>query len=406
MTKSMQRRVAGWVTVAVMCLMPLQGIAGNIGTSDIIDGAVTTPKVADGAITAAKIANGAVVDAKISGIIGQDKLGSYANVVTVHKGAANNVSSFNTIRAAINYIGQNTNTYAGERKAILVMPGTYTEDFSLFSDDRQPFNVDIIGSSRTGTIIVPTNRPYYPPYDNNDCLFIPPGMYLKNLIFQGIIYTAHASNAGVQNATVSSPSVGVVGGWQTINNFSLDDVTIETPVGQPAIGLAGTADNDTLHFNNIRIKGGYISITYPISSKPFSFSNISFSGGTAQYPLFVTEQASANTPDPKFIFTNITTDGSYGYGFGLSNTTTSAITVLNSKIDVTTNLYYGSSSSGNTMKVINSDLSVASNNQGGAPAGSLSIGNSRIGTLIPNNNSIKVVNSFDGNFNPIANGQY
>jgi hypothetical protein len=374
-----------------------------IGTEQLADGAVTSAKLAAGAIGANAIAAGAVDNSKISGIIGPEKLATYTNIITVHKGAANNVTTFNTVRAAIDAIGQNTANYTGERQAILVMPGRYEEDLSLFWDNQQTFNVDIIGASRTGTIIVPTSNAFY---DFGTFLLIPSGMYLKNLTFNGIILTHHAKNAGVIGADVVSSSIAFHGGWQTIQNFVIDDVNIETLAGGQAIGFWGNSENDTLRFNNIRIKRGYIVITYPISSKTYTFSNISFTGGNSDTPIFYVWNGNTNTPEPKFILNNITTDGSYGYGVLFNNTTASKISIVNSKIDVSKDLINGSPSAGNVVSIINSDIALVSSNQGSAPAGTLNIGNSRIGTIIPNSQSIKLINCFDGNFDAIANGLY
>lgn len=77
-------------------IISTSAFAGNVGTADIVDGAITTPKLADGAvtnlkindnavtitkiadgnITASKIADGAVTDAKISGQISASKISS------------------------------------------------------------------------------------------------------------------------------------------------------------------------------------------------------------------------------------------------------------------------------------------------------------------------------------------
>lgn len=48
-------RVVRWLVMAAMWALPVQGFAGNVGTADIVDGAITTPKLADGAVTAAKL---------------------------------------------------------------------------------------------------------------------------------------------------------------------------------------------------------------------------------------------------------------------------------------------------------------------------------------------------------------
>lgn len=55
MRRKIGSRVIRWLVVAAMCAMSVQSFAGNVGTNDLIDGAVTTPKIADGAVTAAKL---------------------------------------------------------------------------------------------------------------------------------------------------------------------------------------------------------------------------------------------------------------------------------------------------------------------------------------------------------------
>lgn len=129
--------------------------------SDIVDGSITSLKLAIGSVGTTNIIDGAVTSSKLSGLIGVDKLDVYSEVYIVHKGAANNQTTFNSIKAAIERIGV---PWSGERKTILVMPGTYQEDLSLLvstggpSSATLPFNVDIIGASRSGSIIVPTNE--------------------------------------------------------------------------------------------------------------------------------------------------------------------------------------------------------------------------------------------------------
>jgi len=444
-----------------MCALPVQGFAGNVNTADIIDGAVTTPKIADGAVTDAKItgpisgsklatgsvnsnaiadgaitdakitgpisgtklaagsvntntiANGAVTDEKISGIIGPEKLGAYSQVITVHKGVANNLTSFNSIQAAMNYLLQNTSNYSGDRQAILVMPGRYDEDLGVLNST-DTFNVDIIGASRTGSIVVPVN---YNGYGSYFSMKVPSGLYLKNLTFRGFLHADHSKGAGIIGVDIVALSpaeasayggvvnhAGIGGGWQTINNFIIDDVYIEPAAGDAAIALSSTGDNDTLRFNNIRIKGGYLVFGRPLTSKPYTFSNITFSGGTPDQALFYITASNLDTPDPTFNFNNITTDGSYGYGFYSDYSSALKINVMNSKIAILNGLINGSNASNNVLSVLNSDISIASNNQGSDPIGNINIGNSRIGTIIPNSNSIRTVNCFDGNFEPIANG--
>lgn len=67
----------------------------------------------------------------------------YAGVKVVHQGAADNVSTFNTIADAIAAIADAS---ASNRYAVLVMPGVYVGGFTT-----KDF-VDVVGQSRSGAV--------------------------------------------------------------------------------------------------------------------------------------------------------------------------------------------------------------------------------------------------------------
>lgn len=127
---------------------------GSISTSKIVDGAVTTPKIADGTVTDAKITgpisaskisstglNADTVDGKhaadfepnvhehsgadiTSGTIPVDRLATYANTRVVHKGSADGIHTFNTISDALASI---TDASEANPYTVYVMPGVYVE---------------------------------------------------------------------------------------------------------------------------------------------------------------------------------------------------------------------------------------------------------------------------------------
>jgi hypothetical protein len=105
---------------------------------------VKTDHIQDGAVTASKLASGAVVSDKISGSIGVEKLSSYVGVRVVHKGACDNVNTFNSIGSAIASIVDESDT---NRYLVKVMPGVYDEKVVMV-----PY-VDISGSGQSNTII-------------------------------------------------------------------------------------------------------------------------------------------------------------------------------------------------------------------------------------------------------------
>jgi hypothetical protein len=108
------------------------------GTSGLLDGSVTNAKVADAAITADKLA----------GLIGVEKLATYAGVRVVHQGAVDSIHTFSSVEAALASITDNSAT---NRYAILIMPGiyAYTGNEALST---KPF-VDLLGQSRRACVL-------------------------------------------------------------------------------------------------------------------------------------------------------------------------------------------------------------------------------------------------------------
>lgn len=116
---------------------------GCVGTTDIANAAVTDTKLGTSAVTNTKIADGAVTDAKISGQISASKIQKLANVVTV----ATSGGDFTTISAALASI---TNASDTNRYLIKVMPGIYNESIQMKQ------YVDVVGSGRENTKITST----------------------------------------------------------------------------------------------------------------------------------------------------------------------------------------------------------------------------------------------------------
>lgn len=383
---------------------------GAVNNSKIADGAVTTTKIGANAVETGNIADGAVTDAKISGIVGTDKIGTYSNVFIVHKGPANNQTTFNSVKSVFEHlfsVAQQGANWPGERQAILVMPGRYEEDLSLLNDNAcsgrrdcsaPSVNVDILGASRTGSVIALMNNNIYDSPQGS--MQVRSGMYLKNLTVEGVLNVSHAQNAGVIGSDVLTPWIAFYGGWENIKNFTIDDVYID-PAGNPAIGFWGTGENDTLKFNNIRINNGYIIMIYPITAKPFKFSNITYTGNSPNNTMFTAWYANSNAPSATFNFDNLSNDGNYSGVFTILNSAAVKINVTNSKLNNYSTLLSDTNPGSNEVAINNSVVSIAS-----SPGSSVKIGNSQIGTIQPSNGAIKVVNSYNANFDSYNNGQY
>jgi len=367
--------------------------SGNgIKTGHIVDTAVTSAKIANGAVTAAKLADGVVTDAKIAGAISASKVGTYANTYVIHKGTANNVTTFNGIMACINHLTSNSTNWTGERVVIKVMPGRYaSEDFSALANSTQ-LNVDIIGTSRESVIIAPTGGDTH----------LPSGTNLRSLTFEGNINIDHTVDAGIYDAKlIQAPAYNghvVSAGWQGIRNFTMDNVEIVT--WEAAIGLWGNQFNDTNVFRNLKIvamtpnQSGHIAIVYP-SATPYKFSNISFYGQGGTCFLFVQNTNTTINLD------NIRVEGEYLNGISIwQGANNLNVNVTNSRLNVQA-LISGDSASINTTFNNTFISSLAS------ILGSVKINNSQInGAIPPSNGMLKIVNSIDMNYDLIANGQY
>jgi len=193
---------AVYFAVAVLCALPVQGLAAMAGTNTvnsaaIVDGAVATADLANLAVTSAKIANGAVSDAKILGPISASKLGAHSHsssditgtiniskipvgtsASTVAAGNHNHDSAYQNKATKIAIVAQSggdyanpaaalsaVNTWCGSPSAtnpckIQIMPGVY--NIGSTSINMQSY-VDIAGSGENVTKIVgnyPSGLPF------------------------------------------------------------------------------------------------------------------------------------------------------------------------------------------------------------------------------------------------------
>lgn len=226
---------------AIILVSPARILAGNVGTSDLIDGAITTPKIAagavtgvkiaagavgpsqlaDGAVSGSKISAGAINDAHIAGPISVVKLpvGSTANTVAagnhLHEGVyakksanvvvvAKSGGEFSDLGAAINSI---SDASAENPYLVKLMPGVY----NILETIEAKSYVFIEGSGPDVTIL----------HNGTDQNVGPVARFLGS----GLI-------SGLSNLTVNSD--GGFGGEQLIvgtdaTRISLRNVNIDTP---------------------------------------------------------------------------------------------------------------------------------------------------------------------------------
>jgi len=295
--------------------------------------------------------------------------------------------------ACINYLTNNTANWTGERVAIKLMPGRYAgDDFSALGSST--INADIIGTSKESTIIAPLGR----------SIHLPSGMNLRNVTIDGVyVNIDHTVNSGIYDSKViASPTedyyAAIEAGWQTISNFTMDNVEILAWAG--SIGLNGTNSNDTLTLKNIKIVAmipgaGHITILYPGSNLPIKFSNVSFTGpGSTAFNFVLCNNTN-------FILENINIESGYTSAFSGYGSSNMRVKVTNSNLNAQTLIASDS--------VDNVETTIDNSYIGSASGinSSVKISNSKInGSVPPSNGMLKIVNSFDTNYDAIPNGQY
>jgi hypothetical protein len=456
-------RLFSGVAVAVLLCLPAQVFALTVRTIDIVDGAVTAPKIADGAVTSTKIgasavnagniadgavtdpklgtnavtntkiadgaittakigagavgtgniADGAVTDAKISGQIsvskiagniGVEKLGTYAGVKVVHKGAVDNVNTFNAVGSALQSIGSNT----ASRYAIIVMPGVYEEDFSLLNNVNNispVYNVDIIGQSRTGSYLKAIGNPVRGSFGESS-LHLASGVHLRNLSFEGTIEITYIDNASVTECNIksnagSSSNVGAPFYGHSPKNLIIENVNLDTETD--GMWLYGLIENDTLVFNNININmrsgSNHAIWVYPVGNKPVKFSNVTIKGaGNNGLGFF-----SYDYYNPSYVdLVNFSIEGVVSNAI-LHHQGNSKVNVKDSKLIASVNTF-ASLGQGGSPEITVDNTVISDARSTIVP---VKIGNSRINeSVVPGTGLSKIVNCYTSNYDQISNGVY
>lgn len=350
--------------------------AGAVTVTQIADGAVTNSKIADGSVTDAKLGLGAVTDAKISGPISPSKIGAYAGVKTVHKGAADNVNTFSTIVDALKALEGATG-----RNAIFVMPGIYEEDFSSYIKNGETRNVEIIGAGRNTTTIKAIGAP--DGWRGYPYLYVPSGLTLRNLTFQGLLAITEGCHDVRLEDLLIQQGIGVYI-YGSFANIAIEHVSIEsTEIGLLFFIATGSS---TLTLKDLEITAPNAEAAHVRNGDgaPVRFYNTRITAGAGiETNGYVEINNSVITADTPLYAENI-----YGQ--------TPLIAVKNSEIN-------GTSLSTNPGKIAidNSVISAVPIN------GNAMISNSKIvNTVGTYGNMVKIVNSANANYDPIPNGLY
>jgi hypothetical protein len=357
----------------------VQGIKGDTGPTGpegpqgpagiISDGSVTTIKISDGAVTDQKIDS--ISASKITGTISPDKLGSYAGIRVVHKGAADNLNTFNSIASAVQSI---TDSSATNRYVVYVMPGTYEEDLSGLKA-----YISIQGADRDAVVIKAPSTwlGYY-------------AVTLDNLTIESPDVIIDNPGSKLTRINYIKPNVNGSGLNVVALNVTLDDISITGDYIIFWVKLRDGGDASTVKLNNIKAynpvaRSAFMSIeTYnnpvPVTITNLTAHNVDLKSGAASVTL-------KNY--------SITGAGAcYGSIYVEAGGTVKAISGIIDR----GNGYAVYNYPGATTQVVieNSELT------GNVMAAKTTIINSKINTSLALGNT-KLLNSFDSNYNLLPN---
>jgi hypothetical protein len=321
---------------------------------------------------------------------------SYAGVkYVVSSGQTDGINTFSTLSAAIKAIGPNSNG----RYAIILMPGSYQENFSFLNSWNVRYNIDVIGQSRSGSIIVPTNNPWNNYSNYKSCIRVSDGMVFKNLTVNGIIDMSSTIDAKVVDVDVNGDAVpgdgvGIMSHYP--QKITIENVNITSSKG--GMWLYHYYDVNNIIMSNIRINltaPGVVGIwVYPSEAIPLKFNNVTISGSTGLAFSFFSYESGLVELDHVTINGQLTP-------FGYDNSGTIAVNARYCNLNTTTSLL--TNGVGNRNLSFTIDNSVISNSVS-TLASPIKVGNSKIvGQILPSNGLLTTVNSYDGNYQPIPN---
>lgn len=383
------------------------GIVDVTGLQTELDAKATVADLAtkaDSADLATKADNNHGHDAAdlLTGVISTDKLATYAGVKVVHKGAADGQNTFNTINDALAQMSDSSET---NRYILFVMPGLYIEDVHF------PHGyIDIIGQSKESVTIQGTGAGTY-------AVSLSANSTLKNVTIEGstnyLVYVTHPGAVLENCNVVISKSSGSGVYYLQSLNAALKNVRISTApatIAQSALRINGGGTTSGINIvDDLLVEGSYMYavVVYgdTASEEPLKIKNttIKNEAGTALVSYGLVDFENVN-----FIMTDTPLNGRAALEvYSYTNLVSSAI-CRSCYFEGPESVrigghaeFYNSVFNGQVKTAIGSD----------GMNGNIKIANSQIEGGLANYNGlspmgIKVVNSSDGNFDPIADGEY
>jgi hypothetical protein len=249
------------------------------------------------------------------------------------------------------------------------------------------------------------------------------GLFLKNLTVEGRVYFSSpfyggrdddATNAGISNCTVRTTGtstiydhLGAVYISMNSSNVSIEDSSIDSDFS--GIGLSYMYYPDTITLKNltIRIASAHYA-NFGISESPYGryepttgkylkITNVDVQG-VGDSAILLASGSYAILDNVKI--SNKPNGISTGWYRGLTLNGGSVVKIVNSKIQVPDT--YAVGTNGGEIQIDNSNI------QGkiAESASTIKIGNSKLEGVQLIGTTIKIVNSYDSNYDPIQNGTY
>ena len=343
-------------------------------------------------------------DTGATGQVGpQGPAANYAGVKIVHTGPADGVNTFSSISAAIQAIGPNN---PAGRFAVVIMPGVYSENFTFLNTWNVQYNIDLIGQSRTGTIIQPQGNPWR-DWDPNwkSCIRLADGMFFKNLTVRGTVEISSSVGVGLIDCIIDIASAAGGYGFGIASHYpqkvTLDNVEIISD--GLAMWLYNWQDVENFVINNVRIKlttptAGGIWVFPSRTDAPVKFKNLTISGPSGAYGIQFFSYVSGTVE-----FDNLTINGQIP-AFSSGGQGTVSVNVRNSSLNSTASLI--DNNAGSPTLDFTLDHSTIYNTVATSQS-QIKIGNSKvIGPIQGGSGLVTVVNSYNGAYQPIPNGSY
>jgi len=410
MKRGIGSRVGRWLVVAAMCALPVQGFAFTVNTNDIVNGAVTTPKIADGAVTTQKLADGAVTSSKLGFSCGSGQMLLFNGSAWVcsagiagPKGDKGDKGDpgIQGIQGVKGDKGDKGDTGLTGAQGLPGEQGLKGDkgDTGATGPAAQYANVIVVAKSGGDFSSIQSAIDSVNPTAENPVLIkIMPGTYNENITTKQFV----AIKGVDTKLVIITSNVGTTGWWNgTVNlqsNSPLENLTIEnTSSGTAVVVNAVETSNQVITNCILRALNGTVSYGIASGNGAVSIKNTDIKVVGSDYAIgYVSETTGGSSG----IVENCTISAEGGPQWTVGfNADSANVDIVNSSISGPVSSVWGSVVRARN-SVFASPISLWT---GGSFYGASSRIDAGVSMGIPSGQVLKLVNCYDGNYNPIPN---